>query len=42
MNLCSDSVFIALKGYYVACACKILGIAKPTDTPSHLSLNGMC
>ena len=42
MNLCSDSVFIALKGHYVACACKILGIAKPTDTPSHLSLNGMC
>ena len=36
MNACTDVLFTVLKGHYVACACSLLGIASPNDTPKHL------
>ena len=42
MNACCDSLFIVLKGHYIATACKLLGITKPTQTPPDLQVRGMC
>ena len=36
MNACVDVLFTVLKGHYVACACSLLGIASPSDTPKDL------
>ena len=33
MNACMDVLFTVLKGHYVAYACTVLGISKPTDIP---------
>ena len=42
MNACCDSLFKVLKGHYIATACKLLGITKPTQTPPDLQVRGMC
>ena len=42
MNACCDSLFIVLKGHYIATACKLLEITKPTQTPPDLKVRGMC
>ena len=36
MNACTDALLTVLKGHYVACACSVLGIVSPNDTPKHL------
>jgi len=33
MNACTDILFTVLKGHYVAYACMLLGISKPTEYP---------
>lgn len=36
MNACTDVLFTVLNGHYVACACILLGIDSPCDTPNDL------
>ena len=35
MNACTDALFTVLKGHYVACACSLLEITSPSDTPQN-------
>lgn len=38
MNACTDALFTVLKGHYVAYACMLLGISKPTEMPQNMEV----
>lgn len=38
MNACTDVLFTVLKGHYIASACTLIGISKPSDTPKDVAI----